>query len=71
MDLSVIVAVDGDARIIEKNIFYKQELIQDPRVVVEVSGSAGIFMESMMTEASSYIGVVCPNLIINFLPLTI
>lgn len=62
MDLSVIVAVDGDAHIIEKNIFYKQELIQDPRVVVEVSGSAGIFMESMMGEASSYIGVVCPKI---------
>ncbi len=62
MDLSVIVAVDGDAHIIEKNIFYRQELIQDPRVVVEVSGSAGIFMESMMDSAAGYIGVVCPKI---------
>ena len=61
MDLSVIIAVDGDARIIEKNIFYRQELISDPRVVVEVSGSAGIFMDSMMKDASNYVGVVCPK----------
>ena len=61
MDLSVIIAVDGDAHIIEKNIFYRQELISDPRVVVEVSGSAGIFMDSMMKDASNYVGVVCPK----------
>lgn len=61
MDLSVIIAVDGDAHIIEKNIFYRQELISDPRVVVEVLGSAGIFMDSMMKDASGYVGVVCPK----------
>ena len=61
MDLSVIIAVDGDAHIIEKNIFYRQELISDPRVVVEVLGSAGIFMNSMMKDASGYVGVVCPK----------
>ena len=61
MDLSVIIAVDGDAHIIEKNIFYRQELISDPRVVVEVLGSAGIFMEPMMKDASGYVGVVCPK----------
>lgn len=61
MDLSVIIAVDGDAHIIEKNIFYRQELISDPRVVVEVSGSAGIFMDCMMKDASNYVGVVCPK----------
>lgn len=62
MDLSVIIAVDGDAHIIEKNIFYRQELISDPRVVVEVSGSAGIFMDSMMKDAANYVGVVCPKI---------
>ena len=62
MDLSVIIAVDGDAHIIEKNIFSRPELICDPRIVVEVSGSAGIFMESMMNMASEYIGVVCPKI---------
>lgn len=61
MDLSVIIAVDGDAHIIEKNIFYRQELISDPRVVVEVLGSAGIFMNSMMKDASGYVGAVCPK----------
>lgn len=61
MDLSVIIAVDGDAHIIEKNIFYRQELISDPRVVVEVSGSAGIFMDCMMKDAANYVGVVCPK----------
>ena len=61
MDLSVIIAVDGDAHIIEKNIFYRQELISDPRVVVEVLGSAGIFMEPMMKDASGYVGAVCPK----------
>lgn len=61
MDLSVIIAVDGDAHIIEKNIFCRQELISDPRVVVEVLGSAGIFMDSMMKDASGYVGVVCPK----------
>lgn len=61
MDLSVIIAVDGDAHIIEKNIFYRQELISDPRVVVEVLGSAGIFMDSMMKDASGYVGAVCPK----------
>lgn len=61
MVLSVIIAVDGDAHIIEKNIFYRQELISDPRVVVEVLGSAGIFMDSMMKDASGYVGVVCPK----------
>lgn len=62
MDLSVIISVDGDAHIIEKNIFYRQELISDPRVVVEVSGSAGIFMDSMMNDATNYVGVVCPKI---------
>lgn len=62
MDLSVIIAVDGDAHIIEKNIFYRQELISDPRVVVEVSGSAGIFMDCMMKDAAKYVGVVCPKI---------
>lgn len=62
MDLSVIIAVDGDAHIIEKNIFYRQELISDPRVVVEVLGSAGIFMDSMMKDASGYVGAVCPKI---------
>lgn len=62
MDLSVIIAVDGDAHIIEQNIFYRQELISDPRVVVEVSGSAGIFMDSMMKAAANYVGVVCPKI---------
>lgn len=62
MDLSVIIAVDGDAHIIEKNIFYRQEITHDPRVVAEVSGSAGIFMDSMMEDAASYIGVVCPKI---------
>jgi len=62
MDLSVIVAVDGDAHIIEKNIFYRRELISDPRIVVEVAGSAGIFMDSMMEDAAGYIGVVCPKI---------
>ena len=62
MDLSVIIAVDGDAHIIEKNIFYRQELISDPRVVVEVSGSAGIFMDSMMKDAANYVGVACPKI---------
>lgn len=61
MDLSVIIAVDGDAHIIEKNIFYRQELISDPRVVVEVLGSAGIVMDSMMKDASGYVGAVCPK----------
>ena len=61
MDLSVIIAVDGDAHIIEKNIFCRQELISDPRVVVEVLGSAGIFMNSMMKDASGYVGAVCPK----------
>ena len=61
MDLSVIIAVDGDAHIIEKNMFYRQELISDPRVVVEVLGSAGIFMNSMMKDASGYVGAVCPK----------
>lgn len=62
MDLNVIIAVDGDGHIIEQNIFYRQDLISDPRIVVEVSGSAGIFMESMMNAASGYIGVVCPKI---------
>lgn len=62
MDLSVIIAVDGDAHIIEKNIFYRQELISDPRVVVEVLGSAGIFMDSMMKDTSGYVGAVCPKI---------
>ena len=62
MDLSVIIAVDGDAHISEKNIFCRQELISDRRVVVEVSGSAGIFMDSMMKDAANYVGVVCPKI---------
>jgi len=62
MDLSVIVAVDGDAHILEKNIFYRQELVHDPRIIAEASGSAGIFMESMMDSASCYIGIVCPKI---------
>jgi hypothetical protein len=62
IDLSVIIAVDGDGRIIEKNIFHDRKLVSDPRVVVEVSGSAGIFMEPMMESASEYIGIVCPKI---------
>lgn len=62
MDLSVIIAVDGDGHIIDKNIFHCNELKSDPRIVVEVAGSAGIFMEPMMESASSYIGVVCPKI---------
>jgi len=62
MDLSVIIAVDGDAHIIEKNIFYNPEIIQDPHIVMEVYGSAGILMENMMGDASSYIGIVCPKI---------
>lgn len=61
MDLSVIIAVDGDAHIIEKNIFYRRELISDPRVVVEVSGSAWIVMDCMLKDAANYVGVVCPT----------
>jgi hypothetical protein len=62
VDISVIVAVDGDAHIIEKNIFHDSRIMADPRVLDEVSGTAGIFMDGMVDAASSYVGTVCPKI---------
>lgn len=62
MDLSVILAVDGDAHVIERNIFHDKELLSDPRIISEVADSAGIFMESMMEDAAGFVGVVCPKI---------
>lgn len=62
MDLSVILAVDGDAHVIERNIFHDTSLMSDPRIISEVADSAGIFMESMMEDAAGFVGVVCPKI---------
>ena len=62
VDLSIIIHVDGDGHIIEKNVFSKPELLTDPRLLDEIMGSAAIVMEPMMEAASECIGGVCSKI---------
>ena len=62
VDLSIIIHVDGDGHIIEKNVFSKPELLSDPRLLDEILGSAAIVMEPMKEEACECIGGVCAKI---------
>lgn len=61
VELSVLIVVDADGHILDKNIFHRPELICDTRIIDEVLGTVGIVSEPMMNEANRSLTIVCPK----------